>query len=134
MHTKTASKSGTSAHSAGKKNTPSPMSVPVSARATRHRPASEKSPLGTSGTGGTPALSLPAATDRGIRTSVSLYERDLDELEPLRAFLREKTGLRAIADSSLVQTICRAHGKPGPEHVAAFRAVLEVTGRKYRRG
>ena len=133
MHTKTPSKSATSARSPGKKNAPAPASVPVSAstRATRHRPQSEKSPVApASGTGGTPAV--PAPAERGIRTSISLYESDLDCLEPLRVLLRTETGVRSVPDSAMVQTLCRVC-KPGPEHVAAFRAVLASTGRTYRR-
>ena len=137
MPAKTPSKSVTSARSAGKKNAPAPASVPVAASArasNRHRPASEKSPVAlASETGGTPALPvLVESADRGIRTSVSLYERDLDELEPLRAYLRQQTGLRVIKDSTLVQVACRTC-EPSLAHVDALHAVLAVTGRKYRR-
>lgn len=76
----------------------------------RHRPASEKS-------------------SRGRRTSVNVFDQDLDFLEGLRVHLRAATGLRVIRDSSLVQVVCRVHGKPGPAHVAALKEVLALDGR-----
>lgn len=91
----------------------------------RHRPQSEKSPPAP---GGTPPAPSPSGA-RGRRTSVNLYDSDLDLLEPLRVALRASTGLRVIRDSSLVQVVCRVHGKPGPEHVAALREVLALDGR-----
>ena len=73
--------------------------------------------------------SVTAPAIRGRRTSINMFDSDLDFLEPLRVYLRKQTGLRVIRDSTLLQVLCRGY-TPGPEHVEALAAVEALDGRR----
>ena len=86
--------------------------------ARRGKPASSKPRPGAS----------PPGPPRGKRTSVNVFDADLELLEPLRVSLRAATGLRVLRDSTLVQVACRVFST-GPAAVAALREVLALDGR-----
>ena len=78
----------------------------------------------------TKAKSTPvAAVVRGKRTSVNLFDSDLELLDPLRDYLRKRTGIRVIRDSTLVQVLCRAY-QPSDASVAAFEEVTRLDQRR----
>lgn len=72
---------------------------------------------------------VAAPLPRGKRTSVNLFDSDLELLDPLRDFLRKKTGVRVIRDSTLVQVLCRAY-EPSETSVTAFREVTALDQRR----
>ena len=79
---------------------------------------------------GEPAGKQPVTADmRGRRTSVNVFDSDLELLEPLRDFLRKKTGVRVIRDSTLIQVLCRCY-EPNESSVAAFHQVMSLDQRK----
>lgn len=66
--------------------------------------------------------------ERGGKTSVNLFESDLELLEFLRDFLK-KEGFRKVADSQLLRLMCRDY-QPGPSTVETMRQIMSEDGRR----
>ena len=65
---------------------------------------------------------------RGSKTSVNIFESDLELLDVLREFLK-KEGFRKVADSQLLRLMCRDY-KPGTGTVEIMRQIVSEDGRR----
>lgn len=65
---------------------------------------------------------------KGGKTSVNLFEADLELLDPLKDFLK-KEGFRKVADSQLMRLLCRDY-KPGPTTVETMKRIVKEDGRR----
>lgn len=84
-----------------------------------------------------PAENLPRAQlgtppkqreSRGSKTSVNIFESDLELLDTVRDFLKGE-GFRKVADSQLLRLMCRDY-KPGPNTVEIMRQIVSEDGRR----
>ena len=66
--------------------------------------------------------------DKGGKTSVNLFESDLELLESLRDFLK-KEGFRKVADSQLLRLMCRDY-QVGPNTVETLKQIMSEDGRR----
>ena len=65
---------------------------------------------------------------RGSKTSVNIFESDLELLETVREYLKSQ-GFRKVADSQLLRLMCRDY-KPGPNTVETMRQIVSEDGRR----